>query len=62
MDSTKSQLGDEFEQEISDVNSSVNIIRGRMTPLLQFLDTHVNKPFKDTMKKLDRKWGGRIYR
>ena len=56
MDSAKSHLGDEVEQAftgIQDVNSSIKIIHGGMMPLLQFLDTHVNKPFKDIMKE---KW------
>ena len=53
MDSVKSHLGDEVEQAFTDVNSSIKIINGRTTPLLQFLDTHVNKPFKDIMKE---KW------
>ena len=57
MDSAKSHLGDEVEKAISDVNSDVHIIHGGMTPLLQFLDTHVNKPFKDGMKE---KWEDRI--
>ena len=54
MDSAKSHLGDEIEQAFTDKNSSINIIHGVMTPLLQFLDTHVNKPFKDIIKE---KWG-----
>ena len=53
MDSAKSHLGDEVEQGFTDVNNSIKIIHGGMTPLLQFLDTHVNKPFKDIMKE---KW------
>ena len=55
MDSAKSHLGDEVEQAFTDVNSSIKIIHGGMTPLLQFLDTHVNKPFKD-MKEKSEDW------
>ena len=55
MDSPKSRLGDEVEQAFTGVNSSINIIHGRMTPLVQFLDSHVNKPFKD-IGRLDSKW------
>ena len=55
MDSPKSHLGDEVEQVFTGVNSSINIIHGGMTPLVQFLDTHVNKPFKD-IGRLDSKW------
>ena len=56
MDSAKSHLGDEVEQAFADVNSSTKIIHGGMTPLLQFLDTHVNKPFKDIMKEKWEDW------
>ena len=57
MCSAKYHLGDEVEQAFTDVNSSIKIIHGGMTPLLQFLDTHVNKPFKDIMKE---KWEDQI--
>ena len=57
MDSAKSHPGDEVELAFTDVNSSIKIIHGGMTPLLQFLDTHVNKPFKDIMKE---KWEDQI--
>ena len=53
MDSAKSHLGDEVEQAFTDVNSSIH---DGMTPLLQFLDTHVNKPFKDIMKEKWEDW------
>ena len=56
MDSAKSHLGDEVEQAFTDVNSSIKIIHGGMTPLLQFLNTHVNKPFKDIMKEKWKHW------
>ena len=55
MDSAKSHLGDEVEQAFTDLNSNIKIIHGEMTPLLQFLDTHVNKPFKD-MKEKSEDW------
>ena len=57
MDSAKSHLGNEVEHAFTDVNSSIMIIHGGMTPLLQFLDTYVKKPFKDIMKE---KWEDRI--
>ena len=56
MDSAKSHLGDEVEQAFTDVNSSIKIIHGGMTPLLQFLDTHVNKSFKGIMKEKWEDW------
>ena len=55
MDSPKSHLGDEVEQAFTGVNSSINIIHSGMTLLVKFLDTHVNKPFKD-IGRLDSKW------
>ena len=58
MDSAKSHLGDEVEQAFTDVNSSIKIIHGGMTPLLQFLNTHVNKPFKEIMKEKWEDWIG----
>ena len=57
MDSAKSRLGDEVEQAFTDANNSIKIIHGGMTLLLQFLDTHVIKPFKDIMKE---KWEDQI--
>ena len=56
MDCTKRHLGDEVEQAFTSVNSSIKIIHGGMTPLVQFLDTHVNKPFKDIMKGKWEDW------
>ena len=56
MDSAKNHLGDKVEQAFTDVDSSIKIIHGRMTPLLQFLDTHVNKLFKDIMKEKWEDW------
>ena len=56
MDSAKSHLGDEVEQAFTDVNSSIKIIHGGMGPLSQFLDTHVNKPFKEIMKEKWDNW------
>ena len=56
MDSAKSNLGDEVEQAFTDVNSSIKIIHGGMKTLLKFLDTHVNKPFKDIVKEELEDW------
>ena len=50
MDFAKCHFGDDVEQAFLDVSSGVKIIHAGMTPLLQFLDTCVNKPFKDIMK------------
>ena len=51
MDSAKCHLVDDVEQTFLDINSIVKFIHGGKTPLLQFLHTHVNKPFKDIMKE-----------
>ena len=56
MDSAKRHLADEVEQGFSDVNSSIKIIHGRLILLLQFLDTNLNKPFKDIMKERWEDW------
>ena len=56
MDSAKSHLGDEVEQAFTDVNSSIKIIHGGMASLSQFLDNHVNKPFKEIMKEKWEDW------
>ena len=55
-DSAQSHLGDEVEQAFTDKNSSIKIIHGGITTLLQFLDIHVNKPFKDIMKEKWEDW------
>ena len=37
-------------------NTECKIIDGGMTPLIQFIDTHVNKPFKDILKERWAEW------
>ena len=56
MDSAKNYLSDGVEQAFTDINSSIKIIHSGMTPLLQFLDTHVSKPFKDLIKEKWEDW------
>ena len=56
MDSAKSHLGEEVKRAFVDQSSDVKIIHGGMTPLLQFQDTHVNKPFKDRMRDEWEAW------
>ena len=56
MDSAKSHLDDGVEQASTDVNNIIKIIHVGMTPLLQFLDAHINKPFKDIMKEKWEDW------
>ena len=51
LDSARSHLGEEV-----DVNGTEKIIHDRMMSLLQFLDTHVKKPFKDQLKDKWENW------
>ena len=55
MESAKSNLGIEAEKAFTGVKSNVRINHGGMTPLLQFLGTHINKPL-DTMKDKWEEW------
>lgn len=55
MDSAKSHLGD-VPEFFKSYNTECKIIDGGMTPLLQFIDTHVNKPFKDILKERWADW------
>ena len=56
MEFAKCHFGDDIEQAFLDVSSGVKIIHAGMTPLLQFLDTCVNKTFKDIMKGRREDW------
>ena len=49
-------LGAEIEKQFEDANSSVKIIKGRMTHLLQFLRTNPNNLFKDVLKEKWEDW------
>ena len=55
MDSAKSHLGD-VPEFFKRYNTECKIIDGGMTPLLQFIDTHINKPFKDILKERWAEW------
>ena len=48
IDSAKSHSGREVEQAFSGVKCSIKIIHGILTPLLLFLETHVNTGTHDT--------------
>ena len=52
MDSSKSHLVD-VPDHFKGYNTEVKMINAGMTPLLQFIDTHINKSFKN---KLREKW------
>ena len=55
MDSAKSHLGD-VPEFLTRYNTECKFIDVGMTPFLQFLDTHVNKPFKDILKERWAEW------
>ena len=55
MDSAKSYLGD-VPDSFTKCNTECNIIDGGMTPLLQLIDTHINKSFKDILKVKWTEW------
>ena len=50
MDSMNSHLEDVVET-FKCYNTECEIIDGGMTPLIQFIDTHVNKPFKHVLRE-----------
>ena len=47
MDSARAHTSKEATDALGVTNTTAEIIDGGMTPLLQFIDTHINKPFKD---------------
>ena len=47
MDTARADTTNEAAEALDGTNTKIEIIDGGMTPLLQFIDTHVNKPFKD---------------
>ena len=55
MDPAKSHLGD-VPEFFTRYNTECKIIDGGMTPLLQLIDTHVNKPFKDILRERWIEW------
>ena len=56
MDSATFHLSDDIPKKFRTANTDVKYIDSEMTPLLQFLDTHVNKPFKDSLKDQWEEW------
>ena len=53
MDSARAHTSKEATDALGVTNTTTEIIDGGMTPLLQFIDTHINKPFKDHLRN---KW------
>ena len=62
MNSVRAHTSKEATDALGDTNTMTEIIDGGMTPLLQFIDTHINKPFKDHMRNKWNEWmaGGEI--
>ena len=56
MDMARSHKGEMVDSALKKLNIKAKYIDSGMTPLLQFLDTHVNKPFKDYMKERWADW------
>ena len=56
IDSAKSHSGREVEQAFSGVKCSIKIIHGILTPLLLFLETHVNTGTHDTHVNIWEDW------
>ena len=62
MDSARAHTSKEATDALGGTNTTTEIIDGGMTPLLQFIDTHINKPFKDHLRNKWNEWmtGGEI--
>ena len=62
MDPATSHPTEEVKQGFSNLKTNVKFIKGGLAPLLQFMDTRVNKPFKVEMKSKWAKWveGGEV--
>ena len=56
MDSAKAHIGKEAGDALDGTNTKSEIIEGGMNPLLQFIDTHINKPFKDLLRNKWTEW------
>ena len=56
MDTARSHIGDEIGSTFQNLETDAKYVDGGMTPLLQFLDTHVNKSFKDRLKDTWADW------
>ena len=62
MDSARAHTSKEATDALGGTNTMTEIIDGGMTPVLQFIDMHINKPFKDHLHNKWNKWmaGGEI--
>ena len=62
MDSARAHTSKEATDALGGTNTATEIIHGGMTPLQRFIDTHINKPFKDHLRNKWNEWmtGGEI--
>ena len=62
MDFARAHTSKKATDALGGTNTTTEIIDGSMTPLLQFRDTHINKPFKDHLHNKWNVWmtGGEI--
>ena len=56
MDNATCHRSEDIVTKFRSANTDVKYIESGMTPLLQFLDTHINKPFKDSLKDQWEEW------
>ena len=56
MDTAASHTVEVVKTELTKLNTNIKFIEGGMTPLLQVMDTHVNKTFKDILKNRWAEW------
>ena len=56
MDSARAHTTNEAAEALDGTNTKIEIIDGGMTPLLQFIGTRVNKPFKDHLREKWNEW------
>ena len=56
MDTAPAHMSDKVKQKLKNGGTTVKFIPGGMTPLLQPLDTHLNRPMKDFMTAKWNEW------
>ena len=56
MDSATCHLDPAIGETFRTKETEVKYIDSGMTPILQFMDTHLNKPFKDSLKDQWEEW------
>ena len=56
MDSARCHLTEDVKEAFRRAGTTLKYIPGGMTPILQPLDVHLNKPIKDFLKEEWQKW------